>query len=58
MRLLLNLLGGIEARFGDGAPMVFARKKAQALLAYLALPDNPIVIGNRARPHVVTKLGE
>ena len=35
--LHLTLLGGFSARGDDGAPIVFARKKAQALLAYLAL---------------------
>jgi DNA-binding SARP family transcriptional activator len=35
--LHLTLLGGFSARCDDGAPIVFARKKAQALLAYLAL---------------------
>ena len=38
--LQLTLLGGFQARLPDGRPVVFARKKAQALLAYLALqPD-------------------
>lgn len=36
----LTLLGGFQARLPDGRPVVFARKKAQALLAYPALqPD-------------------
>jgi hypothetical protein len=35
--LHLTLLGGFEARAGDASPVVFARKKAQALLAYLAV---------------------
>ncbi len=39
-RLRLHLFGGFDARRPDGTPLVFARKKAQALLAYLALhPD-------------------
>ena len=38
--LQVTLLGGFQARLPDGRPVVFARKKAQALLAYLALqPD-------------------
>src|SRR5438046_4900646 len=37
MTLRLTLLGGFEARVADGPPVAFARKKAQALLAYLAL---------------------
>ncbi len=37
MRIRLTLLGGFAARLDDGPPLVFARKKAQALLAYLAL---------------------
>ena len=35
--LHLTLLGGFEARAGDASPVVFARRKAQALLAYLAV---------------------
>jgi hypothetical protein len=35
--LRLMLLGGFEARLGSGPPIAFQRKKAQALLAYLAL---------------------
>lgn len=38
--LRLSLLGGFEARVGVGPPITFPRRKAQALLAYLALqPD-------------------
>jgi DNA-binding SARP family transcriptional activator len=38
--LRLALLGGFEARLQSGESLTFARKKAQALLAYLALhPD-------------------
>jgi DNA-binding SARP family transcriptional activator/tetratricopeptide (TPR) repeat protein len=40
MTLRLRLLGGFEARVDDGPPVAFARKKAQALLAYLALPPD------------------
>src|SRR5262245_40297806 len=36
--LRLNLLGGFEARLDPGAPLVFRTQKAQALLAYLAVP--------------------
>jgi len=38
MRLSLNLLGGFHARLEPGAPLAFQTRKAQALLAYLALP--------------------
>src|SRR5215470_19855092 len=37
LRLRLTLLGGFTARLGTGTPVVLASKKAQALLAYLAL---------------------
>lgn len=40
MTLRLTLLGGFEARVDGGPPVAFARKKAQALLAYLALPPD------------------
>jgi hypothetical protein len=33
----LSLLRGFQVRLGDGPPVAFARKKAEALLAYLAL---------------------
>ena len=36
--LELKLLGGFEARLQGGAALVLPTKKAQALLAYLALP--------------------
>ena len=36
-RLRLTLLGGFELRLGKGPAVVFGRKKAQALLAYLAV---------------------
>ncbi|HEV8641611.1 MAG TPA: BTAD domain-containing putative transcriptional regulator [Methylomirabilota bacterium] len=36
--LTLSLLGGFEARIGPGPPVPVPTKKAQALLAYLALP--------------------
>lgn len=36
-RLTLSLLGGFEARIGPGPPLPVTTKKAQALLAYLAL---------------------
>ena len=35
--LQLKLLGGFDARLGTGTPVVLPRRKAQALLAYLAL---------------------
>jgi DNA-binding SARP family transcriptional activator/pimeloyl-ACP methyl ester carboxylesterase len=39
MRVLrLNLLGGFEARLESGAALAFRTQKAQALLAYLAVP--------------------
>jgi DNA-binding SARP family transcriptional activator/KaiC/GvpD/RAD55 family RecA-like ATPase len=37
-RLILTLLGGFQARLEPGAPLTLPTKKAQALLAYLALP--------------------
>jgi DNA-binding SARP family transcriptional activator/pimeloyl-ACP methyl ester carboxylesterase len=37
-RLSLSLLGGLEARLESGSPLAFRTQKAQALLAYLALP--------------------
>src|SRR5512144_2310541 len=45
--LQLNLLGGFEARLG-GESVIVARRKAQALLAYLALEPE--------RPHLRDKL--
>ena len=36
-QLSLRLLGGLHAQHGSGRPLAIARKKAQALLAYLAL---------------------
>jgi DNA-binding SARP family transcriptional activator len=33
----VTLLGGFQARFGDGAPVILPSKKAQALLGYLSL---------------------
>jgi len=36
--LQLTLLGGFQARQGPGAPLSLPTRKAQALLAYLALP--------------------
>lgn len=41
-RLQLRLLGGFEVRDSGGQPVAFARKKAEAVLAYLALrPGQP-----------------
>lgn len=37
-RLSLSLLGGFQARVPPGPPLTFQTRKAQALLAYLALP--------------------
>src|SRR5262245_8647122 len=37
-RLDLTLLGGFRARLETGPPLALATRKAQALLAYLALP--------------------
>ena len=37
-RLYLNLFGGFEARLERGSPLTFRTQKAQALLAYLAVP--------------------
>ena len=37
--LTIGLLGGFGARLGDDGPLVvLAKRKAQALLAYLAVP--------------------
>src|SRR2546430_534927 len=36
-QLMLALLGGFEARIGSGSPIAVPTRKAQALLAYLAL---------------------
>jgi DNA-binding SARP family transcriptional activator len=36
--LHLNLLGGLEAWLEPGSPLTFRTQKAQALLAYLAVP--------------------
>jgi len=37
-RLTLTLLGGFRAHLDPGAPIAFPTRKAQALLAYLAMP--------------------
>jgi len=37
-RLSLRVLGGVEGRLPDGGPIPLPSRKAQALLAYLALP--------------------
>ncbi|MDZ4369348.1 MAG: BTAD domain-containing putative transcriptional regulator, partial [Afipia sp.] len=37
-RFALDLLGGFELRLSDGQPIVLPTRKAQLLLAYLALP--------------------
>jgi DNA-binding SARP family transcriptional activator len=37
-RLTLTLLGGFRARLDPGAPLALPTRKAQALLAYLAMP--------------------
>jgi DNA-binding SARP family transcriptional activator/pimeloyl-ACP methyl ester carboxylesterase len=37
-RVKLGLLGGFRARLGPGPPLTFQTRKAQGLLAYLALP--------------------
>src|SRR5438067_12244120 len=37
-RLSLTLLGGFQARLEPGSPLALPTKKAQALLAYLAIP--------------------
>jgi DNA-binding SARP family transcriptional activator/pimeloyl-ACP methyl ester carboxylesterase len=41
-RLHLNLLGGFEARLEPGSPLTFRTQKAQALLAYLAMPPGQV----------------
>ena len=37
-RLSLTLLGGFQARLDSGAPVALPTRKAQALLAFLAMP--------------------
>ena len=37
-RLTLTLLGGFRAHLDPGAPLAIPTRKAQALVAYLALP--------------------
>src|SRR2546427_3495163 len=39
-QLVLSLLGGFEARIGSGPPIAVPTKKAQALVAYLALTED------------------
>ena len=46
--LRLNVLGRFEAQWSDGEPVDLTTKKAQALLAYLAV--------ERARPHTREQL--
>jgi DNA-binding SARP family transcriptional activator/pimeloyl-ACP methyl ester carboxylesterase len=41
-RLRLSLLGGFEARLEPGAPLTFRTQKAQALLAFLAVPPGQV----------------
>src|SRR5207244_9347023 len=38
VRLSITLLGGLQARLGDGRALALPTRKAQALLAYLTLP--------------------
>jgi len=38
-RLNLALLGGFQGRLGDGSPLRLPTRKAQALLAFLAIPS-------------------
>ena len=40
-QLSIRLFGGFRAQLGSGRPLTIRRKKAQALLAYLALPPGP-----------------
>jgi DNA-binding SARP family transcriptional activator/tetratricopeptide (TPR) repeat protein len=40
-RLILTLLGGFRAHLDPGTPLAFPTRKAQALLAYLAMPPGP-----------------
>jgi adenylate cyclase len=47
-RLTLTLFGGFQGRLGDGAALTLPTRKAQALLAFLALPAG--------RPHPREKL--
>ena len=41
-RLHLSLLGGFEARLEPGSPLTFRTQKAQALLAFLAVPPGQV----------------
>jgi DNA-binding SARP family transcriptional activator len=45
--LHLKLLGGFEARLDTGTLVVLARRKAQALLAYLALSPGQIYLRDK-----------
>src|SRR5262249_16961039 len=40
-RLTLTLLGGFRAHLDPGATLAFPTRKAQALMAYLAMPPGP-----------------
>ncbi len=46
-RLPLILLGGFQVRLGEGEPLGLPTKKAQALLAYLALPPGQAHPGDK-----------
>ncbi len=50
--LTLTLLGGFETSLGDGPPVTLPQRKAQALLAYLAVPAGQF----RAREDLATLL--
>src|SRR5262245_35228715 len=41
-RLILTLLGGFRARLDSGIPLALPTRKAQALLAYLAIPPGSL----------------
>ena len=43
-RLTLTLFGGFHAQMTSGAVVALPTRKAQALLAYLALPDRKSVV--------------
>jgi DNA-binding SARP family transcriptional activator/tetratricopeptide (TPR) repeat protein/energy-coupling factor transporter ATP-binding protein EcfA2 len=45
--LRLNLLGGFEARLGTGTSVILARRKAQALLAYLAVQPGQVQLRDK-----------
>ncbi len=67
MRLSLTLMGDFQARIGRGAPLRLRTRKAQALLAYLALPPGQphsrdklatLLWGDRSQPQARSRFRE